>query len=637
MDSSALRLAANYAWDDLYDDGHWYGEGRSNATITAEYVMLYQALGLNKSLDHDREALCQWFMSDQNLDGSWGIAPHYPGDVSTTTEAYIALKILRVSIKIPAMQRACCFVRSVGGVAKVRFFTRIYLAMFGLFPWKAVPELPAELILMPSWAPINIYSFSSWSRSTIIPLLIISHHRPVFRLPNGTSADNQYLDELWLDSTEKAVAYSAPILDTLKKMDTAAMFFTVIDKIIYQLGELRYFPSRDYSRRQCITWILEHQEPAGDWAGLFPPMHTGLLALRLEGLDMTDSRIIRGLEAVERFAWQDKEGRKRIQVCVSPVWDTVLMTIALCDASMPEKDERLVKAVKWIKDHQLLGPEGDWRIYQPNVTPGGFSFEYHNAWYPDVDDTAAVIIAFLKQDPNSASSGHVIRAVGWSLGMQNRDGGWAAFDYENNKHFLNKIPFSDMDSLLDPSTADITGRVLEAYGLFRHVSRKVGVPTKLLLRVDQACHRGIHYLARTQEPNGAWYGRWGCNYILGTSNAVCGLVYHTTHNTMVPNLVSSAIKWLKVVQNTDGGFGEDLHSYKDPRLAGRGASTASQTAWGAMALLAHLPVCDEAVKASIAYLVSAQTRKRGDGATWLEREYTGTGSIAEKEVEMVGL
>lgn len=519
MDSSALRLAANYAWDDVHDDGHWYGELRNNATITAEYVMLCQALGLNKSLDHDREALCQWLLSEQNPDGSWGIAPNYPCDVSTTTEAYFALKILGLSTKIPAMQRACCFVRSVGGVAKVRILTRIHLATFGLFPWKAVPELPAELILMPSWAPINIYSFSSWTRSTFIPLLIISHHRPVFSLPNGKSADNEYLDELWLDSTEKAVAYLAPIFDTLKKMDKAAIIFTVIDRIINQLGGLRYSPSRDYARHQCVKWILEHQEPAGDWAGIFPPMHTGLLALRLEGLEMTDSRIVRGLEAVERFAWQDKEGGKRMQVCVSPVWDTALMTIALCDASMPDKDERLVKAVKWIKDRQLLGPEGDWRIYQPNLTPGGFSFEYHNAWYPDVDDTAAVIIAFLKQDPNSVSSGHLIRAVEWSLGMQNRDGGWAAFDYENNKQFMNKIPFSDMDNLLDPSTADVTGRVLEAYGLFRHVSRKVDVPTKLLLRVHATAASTISLVPKSPTDPGTDAGAATTSWVLATPSA----------------------------------------------------------------------------------------------------------------------
>ena len=624
MNTKALSLAADYAWDDIHDDGHWYGELKTNATITAEYVMLYQALGLEKSLDRDREALCQWFLSCQNPDGSWAIAPNYAGDVSTTTEAYLALKILGVSTKIPAMQQACSFVNSVGGVARVRIFTRIYLATFGLFPWKAVPELTAELILMPSWAPINIYSFSSWARSTIIPLLILSHHRPIYNLPNGRSADNDFLDELWLNPIMEAVPYTTPIANTLKT-DIVAMMFTIVDKVIYQLGGLRYFPLRDYARRKCVEWILEHQEATGDWAGIFPPIHVGLLALSLEGFSLTDSCIIRGLEAVERFAWQDAESGKRMQACVSPVWDTVLMTIALCDAGVPSNDERLINSVTWIKNRQLLGPEGDWRIHQPNLTPGGFSFEYHNTWYPDVDDTAATIIAFLKQDPTSASSAHVIKAVSWCLGMQNKDGGWAAFDYENNQNFLNKIPFSDMNSLLDPSTADVTGRVLEAFGLFLHILRKTSPPNELLQKTNLACLRGINYLARTQEPNGSWYGRWGSNYIYGTSNVVCGLVYHTTHNPTVPPLIASATKWLKLVQNTDGSFGEDLRSYKDPTLAGHGKPTASQTAWGAMALLAHLPSSDEAVRASIAYLVSTQTKKRGSGATWPEREYTGTG------------
>ena len=625
MNSKALQLAANYAWDDVHDDGHWYGEMKTNATITAEYVMLYQALGLENNLERDREALSHWFLSDQNPDGSWGIAPDYPGDVSTTTEAYLALKILGTSINDSAMQRACSFVRSVGGVAKVRIFTRIYLATFGLFPWKAVPELPAELILMPSWAPINIYNFSSWARSTIVPLLILSHHRPIYDLPNGrTGADNGFLDELWLDPDNKIVAYAVDLGKSLRA-EKVALLFTIIDKIISQLGGLRGFPMRSYSRRQCVNWILEHQEVAGDWAGIFPPMHTGLLALRLEGFNMTDSSIVRGLEAVERFAWQTKESGKHMQACVSPVWDTILMIIGFCDAGLPKDDERLIKAVTWIKDHQLLGPEGDWRIYQPNLNPGGFSFEYHNTWYPDVDDTAAAIIAFLKQDSNSASSTHVITAVSWILGMQNKDGGWAAFDYENNKLFLNKIPFSDMDSLLDPSTADVTGRILEAYGLLLHLSRTVSVPNSLVQKINLACHRGINYLARTQSSNGSWYGRWGSNYIYGTSNVLCGLSYHIYADASVPTLITSAINWLKRVQNSDGGFGEVLFSYKDPTLAGRGTSTASQTAWGAMALLTHLPCSDEAVKRSIEYLVSSQTKTRGEGVTWHEKEYTGTG------------
>ena len=623
MSSKALQLASNYAWDDVHDDGHWCGEVKSNATITAEYIMLYQALGLEKSLERDREALSHWFLSDQNPDGSWAIAPNYPGDISTSTEAYLALKILGTSTKDPAMQRACSFIRSVGGVAKVRFFTRIYLATFGLFPWNAVPELPAELILLPSWAPINVYSFSSWSRSTLIPLLIVSHHRPIYELPNGRTADNGFLDELWLDPDDKEVAYTMDLAKSLRA-DRVTLLFTLIDKVLCQLGGLRRFPMRGYSRRQCVNWILEHQEVAGDWTGLFPPMHTGLLALSLEGFSMTDSSIVRGLKAVERFAWQDKGG-KHVQVCVSPVWDTLLMITGLCDAGLPKDDERIIKAVVWIKDHQLLGPEGDWRIYQPNLSPGGFSFEYHNTWYPDIDDTAAAVIAFLKQDPNSASSTHVIAAVSWILGMQNKDGGWAAFDYENNKLFLNRIPFSDMDSLLDSSTADVTGRILEAYGLLLQISRTVRVPDSLVSKIGLACHRGINYLARTQSSDGSWYGRWGSNYIYGTSNALCGLAYHAYADASVPPLISSAIHWLKQVQNSDGGFGEVLFSYKDPTLAGCGPSTASQTAWGAMALLAHLPYSDDAVKRSTEYLISSQTKTRGEGATWPEKDPTGTG------------
>lgn len=619
--SKALDLAVNYSFESVHGDGHWCGELRSNATITAEYVFLKQSLGLEMRIDGD--ALCKWFLSNQNTNGSWGIAPNYPGDVSTTVEAYLALKILGIPSEIPSMRRACAFIVSVRGVSKVRIFTRIFLATFGLFPWSAVPELTSELIFMPSWAPINIYSFSSWARSTIIPLLIISHHRPIFKLPNGKSASNNFLDELWCDPVEKAVPYAKPLWD-LWRTDIVALTFTAMDKILHQLGGLRSFPLRGYARRRCVNWILEHQEASGDWAGIFPPMYLGLLALKLEGYDLSDSPIHRGLEAVERFAWQDKAG-KRVQACVSPVWDTVFTIVALCDAGTPTTDERLSRAVDWVKARQLLGHEGDWRIYRPKLSPGGFSFEYFNSWYPDVDDTAVAIIAFIKQDPMSASSPSVIMAVEWVLGMQNRDGGWAAFDVDNNKLFLNKIPCSDMDSLLDPSTADVTGRILEAFGLLRNNLCKVKVAQALLERVNMACHRALIYLASIQEPNGAWYGRWGSNYLYGTSNVLCGLAYFSKERANTQALVEPAIQWLKSVQNTDGGFGESLHTYKDPTLAGRGQSTASQTAWGMMALLAYLPPTDEAVSMSVAYLLKSQTKKDGSGFSWPETQYTATG------------
>ena len=374
----ALDLAVNHSLETVKVDGHWCGELHSNATITAEYVFLRQALGLD--LDADREALRQWFFSDQKPDGSWSIGPgDYPGDVSTTTEAYLALKILGVSSDDPSMRRARDFVITVGGVEKVRIFTRIYMATFGLFPWDAVPELPAELILMPAWAPINIYHLASWARSTIIPLLIVSHHRPIFPLPNGKSATNDFLDELWCSPDRKSVPYAKP-LGALWEADVVGFTFAAIDKVLSYMNGLRWFFLRGYARRQCVKWILDHQEASGDWAGIFPPMHVGLLALTLEGFSLKDSCVVRGIEAVERFAWQD-EGGKRIQACVSPIWDTILMTVGMCDAGVQGEDRHLVRAVDWVKSRQLLGPEGDWRVYCPRLNPGGFSFEYFNTWY----------------------------------------------------------------------------------------------------------------------------------------------------------------------------------------------------------------------------------------------------------------
>lgn len=276
---------------------------------------------------------------------------------------------------------------------------------------------------MPSWSPINIYKFSSWARSTIVPLLILHHHRPAFPLPNGTSASNDYLDELWC-GPKKNVPY-AKSLYALSQTDGIALLFAVIDKILSYLNGLRSFFPRNRARRLCVEWILEHQDKSGDWAGIFPPMHFGLLALVLEGHKIEDDCVQRGLSAIERFAWQDGGG-KRIQSCVSPVWDSVLMSIGISDSGELGCNSNSNRALEWVQNRQLLGPEGDWRIYCPQTRPGGFSFEYYNAWYPDVDDTAAVILAFLKQDPSSAGSSCILDAVEWVLGMQNRDGGWVS-------------------------------------------------------------------------------------------------------------------------------------------------------------------------------------------------------------------
>ncbi|OQE42414.1 hypothetical protein PENCOP_c004G02739 [Penicillium coprophilum] len=617
----ALKLSNDYALDLVHSDGHWYGEMNSNVTITAEYIFLRQALGLD--LKADSAAYCHYLLSQQNSDGSWGLAPEYPGDVSTSTEAYLALKILGISQHVPAMQRARAFVLEAGGIARVRVFTRIFLATFGLFPWDAVPELPVELMLLPSICPINIYKFASWARGTIAPLLIICHHQPVYSLPKGKDSlpneKNDYLDELWLDCTNKNVPYGLPLWDLMSQGEFTGLAFGVLDKVLSQLNGLRSVPLlRAYARKQCMKWILERQEKSGDWAGIFPPMHASMYAFTLEGYKLEDDPVRLGFQALERFAWEDENG-KRIQACVSPVWDTALMTIGLCDAMSPNK-QTIDQALKWIRARQLLEPRGDWRVYRPRLIPGGFSFEYENSWYPDVDDTAAIILAQVKHDTGSIGSDSVIAAATWILGMQNPDGGWAAFDVENDKQFLNKIPFSDMDSLCDTSCADITGRILEAFGLMMKYPAKTGA-NPLLPTLRAACARGVHYLASTQETNGSWFGRWGCNYIYGTSHALCGLAYFGEEG--LARVIQPALQWLKSRQNEDGGWGESLLSYRSPDR-GTQASTPSQTAWALMGLLSHLPITDDAIERGIRYLVSSQRPEKG-GSSWPQAVYTGTG------------
>ncbi|KAE8157211.1 hypothetical protein BDV40DRAFT_308887 [Aspergillus tamarii] len=555
-----LQRAMDSAYNMVHPDGHWCGEMRSNATITAEYIFLRQALRLD--LKADGAAYCRHILSQQNSDGSWGLAPEYPGDVSTTTEAYLALKMLGLSVDAPAMQQAKAFVLSAGGVAKVRVFTRIFLATFGLFPWKAVPQLPVELILLPSICPINIYKFASWARGTIAPLLIICHHQPVYALPNGIMPENNYLDELWQNPSSKNVPYSPSFWELLSQGDITGLTFSILDRLLHQLNGLRSIPLlRSYARQQCMKWILERQEPTGDWAGIFPPMHASVYAFVLEGYRLDDPPVSLGIQAIENFAWEDAKG-KRIQPCVSPVWDTTLMSIALCDAASP--NQRIVdRAIQWIQDRQLLELRGDWRVYRPRLPPGGFSFEYTNSHYPDIDDSAAIILAQVKNDARSVNSSSVIAAVTWILGMQNPDGGWAAFDVENDKLFLNKIPFSDMDSLCDTSCADITGRILEAFGLMIVRAPKKDNASEfvqLLPAIRAACRRGIQYLASTREPNGTWFGRWGCNYIYGTSHALCGLAYFSKDDKQIFDMVQPALHWLKSQQNWDGGWAMGLLS-----------------------------------------------------------------------------
>ena len=464
---NAYASARAYALSRRHQDGHWCGEIRANVTVTAQHLFLYHCLDQMPPGGHS--AYQQYILSQQNEDGSWGLAPGYGGDISTSCEAYLALRICGLSQKRQEMSSAREFILSKGGIAKVRMFTRIFFAMFGIIPWSSIPHLPPEIILLPTSFPLNIYSSASWARSTIVPLLLIRHHEPVFLPPASSCMHASWLDHLWIDAIQQAMPCS-PSLSTLMREGVVSLVLGMGDRLLNLLGGLKRLGLRGIARKSCVSWIIEHQEMQGDWAGIAMPMLCSILALSLEGYASDSPEITRGLAALERFTLDDDKG-KRVQACVSPHWDTVLMLTALCDKPDVARPSKLLdRSVEWIMSKQLTNAKGDWQVDNEALEAGGYCFEYVNSWYPDVDDTAATIIAMLKYDPNLIISPAVLRAAQWIFGMQSKNGGWAAFDRDNDKLWLNKIPFSDMDALCDPATADITGRVLEAFGIMMNSS-----------------------------------------------------------------------------------------------------------------------------------------------------------------------
>ncbi|KAL3690840.1 hypothetical protein R1sor_004491 [Riccia sorocarpa] len=550
----------------------WCAECEADVTMTSEYVMLYQILGLQLE-DSKVQKLIKYFKESQNpADGSWSLAYGIDGDVSATTEAYLALTILGVDAEDPVLRKAKSFIRSKGGLGLVHVqnFTRMNLALFGLLPWEAVPLLPAELILLPSIIPFNLYNFPAWSRPIIVPLLVINNHRPVYRLPNEKCYT--MMDELWLAGTNRYVPYVPPL-------------------------------------RQAL---LKH---GASWKSFFCVME----------------HVLRGYEKI------------RIQGCPSPVWDTSLATIALLDCGYNPREREIEGAIRWMLDRQCLVEYGDWQVHRPSLESGGWSFEYFNTWYPDVDDSAAVLVSLFKHDPKSIHSSNVQRGLKWVIGMQNTDGGWGAFEAETNKRLLDEIPFSDANSLCDPSFADLAGHILEMLGIYLQISEKYdhnGSHQCLRAEVRSCISRAVKYLRDSQELQGSWYGRWGVNYINGTSGSLCGLGSIGFPKSDL--MVSRAIEWLKDCQNDDGGWGESVVTYRDKSMMGKGiGSIPSQTAWAVMGLLAYLPPEDQSIKRGVMWLLhnlgpstkSCEGYEGGykipvssrTGMTWTENHFTGTG------------
>lgn len=597
--STALRVKAaiassqNYLLSTQYTDGYWWAELESNVTMTAEAVLLHKIWQTDaKRPLHKAQA---YLRQEQREHGGWELFYGDGGNLSTSVEAYMALKLLGVPQTDPAMQRAKDFIIKQGGISKSRIFTKFHLALIGCYDWRGIPSIPPWLMLLPDNFFFNIYEISSWARGSTVPLLIVFDKKPIFRVN-----PNINLDELYAEGINN-VRFELP-----KNSDWTDIFIVLDDA--FKLAEnFNLVPLREEGLKAAEKWVLERQEATGDWGGIIPAMLNSLLALRCLDYDVNDPIVERGLQSVDRFAIET-EDTYRVQPCVSPVWDTAWVMRSLLDSGIAPNHPALVRGGEWLLNKQILD-YGDWAIKNKQGKPGAWAFEFENRFYPDVDDSAVVVMTLhdLQLPNEQLKTAAINRTLNWIATMQCQPGGWAAFDLDNNQDWINNLPYADLKAMIDPNTADVTARVLEMLGLCNLTIDKT--------RVEKA----INYLINEQATDGSWFGRWGVNYIYGTSGALSAL------SLIAPETQKNSIKrgaaWLTGCQNTDGGWGETCRSYDNPLLKGKGTSTPSQTAWALIGLMAASSYDKLVIERGINYLINTQ---QPDG-TWQELNFTGTG------------
>jgi len=582
-----IERAQGWFEREQYPEGYWWAELESNATMDAEYLLLTHFLGARNE-EHWR-GVAQDIRSYQRDDGSWAMYHGAPGDLSTSIECYFALKLAGDPADGPHLARARAFIRERGGIARARTFTRIWLALFGQWSWDELPVMPPELMLLPASAPFSIYRFSSWARGTIVPLLLLMNDRPVRPVPAAARLDELRVPE----------AAPRPPRDAIDRL------FRAIDTALRGYRRLPFHPFRQRARKAAEQWILAHQEADGSWGGIQPPWVYSLMALSALGHPLDHPALGKGLEGMhDRWMLRHADGRVRVQACLSPVWDTGLSLLALLESGVDPSAAMVERAARWLLREEIRVP-GDWCVQVQGVEPSGWAFEFENDLYPDIDDTAVVLLALLKAGAVDAQLRE--RALGWVLAMQSRNGGWAAFDKDNTSRLPALIPFADFGEMIDPPSADVTGHVIEMLGAF-------GVG-----RDHPAIQRGLRYLYAQQEKEGSWFGRWGVNHLYGTGAVLPG--FAAAGEAMDGLAVRRAVRWLSERQNADGGWGETCASYVEIEARGRGESTPSQTAWTLLGLIAAGRADSKAASRGVHFLVD---RQRSDGA-WDEESFTGCG------------
>jgi len=582
------------------EEGYWCADLKADTTIDSDTIMLYNFLGRGGSVKIRK--LAGHILAEQLPCGGWPIYRNGPAELSATVKAYWALKFAGYPATDERLAKARRRIRELGGIHKVNTYTKFYMAIFGQYDWRGVPTIPPELMLFPKWFYFNIYEMSSWTRAIVVPLSIVWAYQPAIPCPPHAA-----LGELFPDSRRHVPLKEAVEPHGLLSWTT---FFLLWDQGLKGMEGRGGHWIRVWALRRAEDWMLERLQDSDGLGAIYPGIVNTIMAMKCLGYPDTDPRLVEQLEELDRLELPHAEGEStEWQPCRSPVWDTAISVIALAESGMERGHPALVRAADWLMNKEIK-TAGDWKVTNPAGPVGGWAFEFNNAFYPDIDDSAMVMLALrhVHLDEHTAHRREkaCLRGLNWLLSMQSRSGGWAAFDKDNTKVILTKIPFSDHNAMIDPPWADVTGRVLEFLG---YIGYDQSYP---------AVARAARFLRTEQEEDGSWFGRWGVNYIYGTWQVLRGLA--AIDEDMSLPYVRRAVDWLKSVQLPDGGWGETGATYEDPSLKGKGPATPSQTAWALMGLMAA-GVYDESVCRGVEYLVRTQ---KADG-TWDETEYTGTG------------
>lgn len=597
----ALRRAQNHLFSIQRPDGHWVGELKVDVTLAADFILYCWFMGTRSERVRQIEKAAAHIVREQLPGGGWSIYPGGPANISASVKAYFALKLAGHRIHEPHMRRARQVILSLGGVAKANSYVKIYLCFFGQYDWECAPAIPPEVVLFPRFFPFNIYEMSSWSRTILVPLSILWALKPYVPVPRDRG-----IDELFPEGRNPY----AMRLPRDKKLLSWRNFFLLTDRALHMFEKAGVTPLRRRALRVAERWIRERLPKSGGLSAIFPAMLNTIFAFKCLGYPEDEPMYRESIRQFEDLIIEEPDDF-RMQPCFSPVWDTGLTAYCLQESGIPPDHPGILRAARWLVEHRVRHA-GDWKVKNRRGQPGGWYFEYANEYYPDVDDTAMVLMALRRISfPDEAAERErreaVDRGLKWLLSMQNRDGGWASFDQNNDMVWLTHVPFADHNAIIDPSTSDITARSLEMLAQYGYTKE------------HPICRRALTFLAKDQQPDGSWFGRWGVNYIYGTWQVLTGL--SRIGMPLDHPMIRRGVEWLLSVQNADGGWGETCRSYDDPAFKGKGPSTASQTAWATLGLMAAGERNNPHVKRGIQYLV----RTQNEDGSWDEPEFTGTG------------